>query len=180
MRQSSPPREVVPALMRCMGHGIVPAQGCPHGCSKSFLRPIHADEADASPGYLLLENIAAVEHPTEIAVTLHPDERMTEAEVRAALRDVLSHIPFGSKKPLARLCGYRGRWSLHTLKGVAKDRAMLPEACRIRLSRTLNQFLRGEWILVKTGMRTADSCPSHEWLHHQSVEAQHDRVPIKL
>ncbi len=137
-----------------------------------------------------MERFAAVEHPPESDVALdraresaaesHPDELLTESEVRAKLRDVLSHLPFGSKKPLARLCGYRGRWSLHTLKGVAKDRAMLPEACRIRLSRTLNQFLRGEWILVKTGMRTANGCPSHEWLHHQSVEAQHDRVPIKL
>jgi hypothetical protein len=137
-----------------------------------------------------LERIAASEHPPTSAVALdsahnaategHPDERMTEAEVRAGLGEVLSHLPFGSKKPFARLCGYRGKWGLHALRGVAKGRALLPEACRKRLSRILNEVLRGEWVLIETGMLTTAGKPSHAWRRHESLSSHDKQVPIKI
>jgi hypothetical protein len=198
-------REIIPGLARCAGHGIVPAGGCPVGCSKSLLTPIYSDDpnlsaiAKAHPEFFLepvsddaTENQGSLgrdrdergrfnRDPLRVqSIENYPDEQMPEAEVRSRLRRVLSHLPKGSKRPFARLCGYRGKWALHTLRGVAKGRAMLPEASRRRLSRKLNQLFRGEWILVKTGMRTTAGRPSHAWRHHRSAPVRHERVPIKL
>ncbi len=172
MSDSSPPRQVVPGIARCPAHGIVlvPAQGCRSGCAKAFLQPVYSDDADVpSPGSLAMQRIPALDRARNAAAQGHPDERLTEAEVRAHLREVLSRLPQGSKKPFARLCGYRAKWALHTLRGVAKGRAMLPDASRIRLSRLLNELFRGEWLLIETGMLTTAGRPSHAWRRRESL-----------
>jgi hypothetical protein len=119
-----------------------------------------------------------VKDPERTVQDEHPDEAMTEAEVRALLRRVLSHLPKGSKKPFARLCGYRGRWALHSLRGVGKGRTMLPEAARRRLSRTLTEVFRGEWVLIETDqMATAGRC-SHAWRRANNLPRSRPGVPF--
>jgi hypothetical protein len=189
------PHEIVPNLRRCRGHGIVQTYRCPSGCSVSFMDPVYTDDADlpvsAKPFDGVAESGVSLRRARDkrgrilperwrVQPATHPDELMTETEVREKLRRVLSHLPRGSKKPFARLCGYRGKWALHTLRGVAKGRAMLPEASRMCLSRILNQLFRGEWVLIKTGMLTTAGHPSHAWRRYESLSAQHRQVAIRL
>lgn len=94
----------------------------------------------------------------------HPDEQMTDAQVRATVRRALSHCPRGARSPLARLLGWQGRWALNTARAVSKGIAMLPDATRRRVSRRLHELLRGEWTLIETGNSTRTGRPSHEFV----------------
>ena len=92
----------------------------------------------------------------------HPDERMSDPEVRMRLRQLLSHLPRGSKKGFARLC-YRGRSALSTVRGVAYRDGLLPDACRRRISRVLYQIGRRELVLVKTAQCSPTGRPIYVW-----------------
>jgi len=78
---------------------------------------------------------------------------MSDDQIRAAARRILSHCPTGTKKPLALACGFKGEWALHTLRGIAKGRAKLVDATRRRLCDTLGRVLSGELVPVTTGRR---------------------------
>jgi hypothetical protein len=168
----APRLKVIPGEWICGGHGRFTALAgaettrCPWGCSSRFVRPVVVPANAQQPGRDGQGRYAA--RPVAAQATGTDDETMSDTEVRAVLRRVLSHCPKGSKKPLARLCGYRGKWALHTAKGVAQGRAMLPDACRRRVSRVLRLVIDGEVVLVRTGqLPTAGGSP-YAWVRKNS------------
>jgi hypothetical protein len=102
---------------------------------------------------------------------LHPDERLTEAQCRAGVRKLWHSAPKDTKSQLARLCGYSGRWALHTLRGIVKGRAALPDACRRRISRVLSTIERGHLELAKTLQSQADGKPVCRWKWTEEAQA---------
>jgi len=176
---ATPPRKPshveVDALARCAAHGIVPAGGCPSGCSRRFLSAVYADDDDVPQVRNCTGQFQVVPKAAE-SDDGAGELALPEEEVRATLRRILSHCPAGSKKPLARLCGYRGEWALHSLRGVAKGRAMLPEAVRYRLSPILRQIMQGQLVPTRTGQLHTAGRPSMTWARADSAAAQHSRV----
>ena len=95
-----PPKHVLIAdRARCKVHGLVLATGCPSGCSRKFQDPVYADDADLPP----------VKKPSAqyqfVRKSIDPDDgvgelAMTEVELRATLKRVLSHSVRGT-----RVCG---------------------------------------------------------------------------
>jgi hypothetical protein len=103
---------------------------------------------------------------------------MTDDEIRAAAKRILSHCPTGTKKPLALACGFRGEWALHTLRGIAKGRGKLVDATRRRLCDVLGRVLRGELVPVETGYSTDAGYPSHAWERAETNRALRNRIPF--
>ena len=166
---------------------------CPYGCCPEFVQRIadpptprppswYADDSEPqpvdrlAPGRLTRDTaptnhvlsrrhdhrgrfLADETHPSPP----HPDEQMTETQIRTELRRLYCHLPTGSKAPLSRLCGYRGPWALHTFRGVAKGRALLPDVCRRRISHVLRQIERGELMMVKTAQLSRTGRPVYDW-----------------
>ena len=189
-------------VWECLGHGLLSGPRCPSGCSRRFLRcvevPLTAEELQAARRARPAAVIRAADG-TPIPVGLpvrdrrgrflrelgrqgeaepvHANERMTEAEVRVGLNRLLSHLPRGSKKPLARLCGYTGKWALHSLRGVAKGRAKLPDRCRRRISAALNRIQRGDLVLIALPGVRGNGVATHEW---RVRTAASERQAIKL
>lgn len=173
---------------RCTAHGIFRSETgqCPSGCSRVFAEPLW--DLGAQPARPVPQATRAVsllmpdrdergrflsDPHTSRAALPHRDETMSATDVRVQLRRLLSHLPRGAARPLARLCGYRGRWCLHSLRGVAKGGALLPEACRRRISRILSQVLRHDLVLIETGRSREAGCPSHAWCRRTpAVEAR--------
>jgi hypothetical protein len=182
----------------CDLHGNIPGDRCLSGCHRAFVHPIEVPLTAAdlrreqrTPSILDLDISRAAPRPPggSLALpdrdargrfvpdlcTVHPDdeledELMPELLVRSELRKLLSHLPRGTKKPLARACGYRGKWALHTLRGVAKGRGLLPDACRRRISRVLNAIQRGELILVQVGPpNPRPGRPSRDWVRRSAA-----------
>jgi hypothetical protein len=172
-----PPHVEISAYARCQMHGLLPAARCPYGCSRRFLEPVYNDDPDLPPvqkrggEYQLVPK--AIESEVDVGNPV-----MSDAEIRAKLARILSHCPMGSKKPLARACGYRGKWALHTLRGVAKGRAMLLDAVRVRISPVLRRVMRGELVPVRTGQLHTAGRPSVSWRPVEAV-GHHNRVPFK-
>jgi hypothetical protein len=69
---------------------------------------------------------------------------MSADEIRAQLRELLEHTPHGGQAALARAIGLRGKWSGQTLRALVTGRWRLTESVRRQLSRSLQQFQRGE------------------------------------
>jgi hypothetical protein len=172
-------RTPIQGVWRCSGHGEFrgPAPQCPSGCSPRFVEPVHGTNPFAprdEVGHFVPIKVVRA-HPV-----IHPDEALPDAIVRSRLRRVLSHLPKGAKRPLARLCGYRGRWCLHSLRGVAKRSALLPEPCRRRISRVLVMLERGEYALMETGQLRTAGRPSHQWVRQDPRRPRLDAIPLSL
>ena len=168
---------------RCRHHGdfenftIRGVPKCPHGCGADNLRlvPSEAQEIDE---VALVGRDAKGRFLPRPELANQPPCPMTDDQIRAAAKRILSHCPAGTKRPLALACGFKGEWALHTLRGIAKGRGKLVDATRRRLAHTLGMVLAGELVPVSTGQSTDAGCPSHAWEPKNSPRAKRLAVPF--
>jgi hypothetical protein len=183
---------------RCAAHGIILGATCPYGCSAGFVQPANSGDPDiprhappmamrsppppAPPPPAGPPKMERSDRGTFLPLPPKPetdDESMTDDEVRSTLKRILSHLPRGAKRPFAKLCGFGGKWYLHSMKSIAKGEGMLVDARRRKCSRTIRQVMRGEWVLVRTGCTQRDHKPFMEWVPPAAVKGR-EIVPVTL
>lgn len=97
------------------------------------------------------------------------EEWQLEQQARRQARDLLTHARRGTKRQLARMLGYRGRWALHTVRQLCKGAGPIPAACRRRIEMAYTAFKRGELVCVETDRLGADGKPLNTWRLLQPV-----------